>query len=337
MIVTKKSVFIVWKEYQRRVEVIAPYLETEYFYFYHSWEMRSKVFKMLSYIPKTLNTLKCLFKKRPTLVFVQFPPAPALYAVALYAWITGASYVSDCHFGLVNARWLKWPFVKKLLAKGQVIVHNEHLVEQVEQAVKVTPFVVRDGVTKKQPMDGKTNKLLDAFGLSSGTYVIFPCSFSEDEPLQEVFDAARVLPDVKFVMTWHAEKLARRIQKTLPPNIVLTGFLKIGDFNQIFANAGVALVLTKHEAVQLSGMQEAMAFEIPAVVTDLRTTRFLYKEAPVYVKNDSESIAQGIAHALQNRTKFVEKMRNLRVESEKEFCEQVDQLNSALHAQSGGT
>lgn len=328
----KKSIFIVWKQYQRRVEVMAPYLETEYFYFYHSWEMKSKFLKALSYIPKTINTLRCLFKNRPTLVFLQFPPAPALYSVALYAWLTGAGYVSDCHFGLANAQWLRWPFVKKLLTKGQVVVHNEHLVKQVEESVGITPFVVRDGIAKKQAEDRGKNNLLDTLGLSPKTYVIFPCSFSADEPLEEVFEAARSLPAIPFVMTWHAEKLARRMQKTLPTNALLTGFLKVGDFNQLFANAGVALVLTKHEAVQLSGMQEAMAFEIPAVVTDLKTTRFLYKDSPVYVKNDSESIAQGITHAFQNRSKFEEKIKKLRIESEKEFCDQVANLKSSLKA-----
>ena len=327
---TKKSVFIVWKEYQRRVEVFAPYLETEHFYFYHSWEMQSKVFKAISYIPKTINTLKCLFKNKPRLVFLQFPPTPALYAVVLYSWLTGTNYVSDCHIGLTNQRWLNWLFAKKLLAKGEVIVHNAHLVQQVKEKIKVTPFVVRDGIAKKQIDEANGKNLLKKLGLSSKEYVLFPSSFDKDEPLQEVFDAARRLPKINFVMTWHVEKLAKRIRKTLPPNVLLTGFLKTDDFNQLFANAGVALVLTKNEGVQLSGMQEAMAFEIPAVVTDLNTTRFLYKDFPVYVKNNPKSIADGIVYAFQKRSELEKNMAELRIESEKEFYDQIAILKSSL-------
>ena len=327
---TTKSIFIVWKEYQRRVDVLSPYLGIEHIYFYYPWEMKSKIFKAISYIPKTIGTLKCLFEKKTTLVFVQFPPTPALYAVALYSWLTGADYVSDCHIGLTNEMWMNWIFAKKLLANGEMIVHNAHLVQQVEESVKIKPFVVRDGIAKKEEVEIRESNLLAEIGLSPKKYVLFPSSFDKDEPLDEVFDAARLLPDIKFVMTWHTEKLSKEMKRSLPPNIVLTGFLGIGDFNYLFANAGVALVLTTNEGVQLSGMQEAMAFETPAVVSDLKTTRFLYKNFPVYVKNEPKSIAQGISYAFENEAELEVGMRELRIESEKEFYEQVAYLKSSL-------
>ncbi len=327
---TEKSIFIVWKEYQRRVDVIVPYLETEHIYFYYPWEMKSKFFKAISYIPKTMGTLKCLFRNKPSLVFVQFPPTPALYAVALYSWLTGARYVADCHIGLTNQRWLNWIFVKKILAKGLMIVHNAHLIQQVEESVKITPFVLRDGIAKKQIDTTGAQTLLEKFGLSSKKYVLFPSSFDKDEPVEEVFEAARLLPEINFVMTWHAEKLSKEMREAVPKNLVLTGFLAINDFNQIFANAGVALVLTTNEGVQLSGMQEAMAFEIPSVVTGLKTTRFLYKDAPIYIENTAESIAEGIRNAFKNEKELEEKIKELRIESEKEFDEQIANLKSIL-------
>lgn len=325
-----KPVLIAWKEYQRRVEVMAPYLGVEHFYFYHSWEVRSKLHKALSYLPKTINTLACLFRIKPVIVFVQFPPTPALYAVAFYSWLTGARYVSDCHMGVTNSHWLHWPFAKKLLTHGKVIVHNEHLVGLVEEELNVKPFVLRDGIAKKQVDACEKNSLLPTFGLSAKEYVIFPCSFSADEPMEEVIEAARSLPEIMFVMTWHPEKLEKRIHNMLPKNVLLTGFLKTDDFDHLFANAGAALILTVHEGVQLSGVQEAMAFEIPAIVSDLKTTRFLYKDHPVYVKTDAGSIAHGVTLALKDRSKLESSMKMLRLESEKEFLEQVKCLRSVL-------
>lgn len=325
-----KRVFIAWKQYQRRVEVMSPYLGAEHFYFHHTWEMRSPLLKALSYLPKTVNTLRCLFNIKPALVFVQFPPTPALYAVAFYSWLSGARYISDCHIGVTNARWLHWPFAKKLLANGKVIVHNEHLVRQVEVDLRVKPFVLRDGITRKHADLCEKSSLLHTLGLSPKEYVIFPCSFSADEPMKEVIEAARLLPELMFVMTWHTEKLEKAIRNALPKNVLLTGFLNAKDFDHLFANAGAALVLTVHEGVQLSGVQEAMAFEIPAVVSDLKTTRFLYRDFPVYVKTDSESIAQGITFALQNRTVMECRMKALRIESEREFLDQVNCLQSVL-------
>ena len=225
---------------------------------------------------------------------------------------------------------LKWIFIKKLLSKGLVIVHNEHLVEQVKSSIKTTPFVLRDGIDKNLSIESGNIDLLDDLGLLPKKYVIIPFSFSPDEPIQEVIETARLLPAVKFVMTWNSDKLSNDMKKDFPPNILLTGYLQINDFNNLFANSGVALVLTTHEAVQLSGMQEAMAFEIPAVVSDLRTTRFLYKSYPVYVTNDSRSIADGITLAFQNRPELEVRMKKLRLESEQEFFLQLDQLMTSL-------
>jgi glycosyltransferase involved in cell wall biosynthesis len=285
---------------------------------------------LISYIFKSISTLKFLFKNKPNLVFVQFPPAPAVYCIAIYAWLTGARYVTDCHIGITNAHWLKWIFINRLLSKGLVIVHNEHLVNQVKTSISTTPFVLRDGIDKNLTIESGNNNLLDDLGLVPKKYVIIPFSFSPDEPIQEVIDTARLLPAIKFVMTWNSDKLSNDMKKDFPQNVLLTGYLKIADFNNLFANSGVALVLTKHEAVQLSGMQEAMAFEIPAVVSDLETTRFLYKSYPVFVTNNSRSIADGITKAFQIRPELEVRMKKLKLESEQEFFMQVDQLMTEL-------
>jgi glycosyltransferase involved in cell wall biosynthesis len=225
--------------------------------------------------------------------------------------------------------WLKWFYAKKLL-KGKMIVHNDHIVEHLIRSKDLKPLVVRDGIARRQAVDTRKSILLEDLGLCPKSYLMIPCSFSSDEPLIEMIDAARLLPETMFVMTWYSDRLLSTIQNTLPSNILLTGYLQVSEFNCIFANAGVALVLTKQEDLQLSGMQEAMAFEIPAVVTDLRTTRFLYKEYPVYVRNDPKSIAAGVKYAFQNRANLEKKMRTLRIESEKEFFDQVANLKSAL-------
>ncbi len=77
-------------------------------------------------------------------------------------------------------------------------------------------------------------------------------------------------------------------------------------------------------------MQEAMAFQVPAVVSDLKTTRALYKDYPVYVRNDPGSIANGVRYALENRHHLEEKMKGLRIETEKDFLDQIATLRAKL-------
>jgi glycosyltransferase involved in cell wall biosynthesis len=330
-IVQLNGVFIVWKKFQRRVEVLAPQLGLEIVYFHYSWEEKSKFHKTLSYFLKTVETLKCLFHKRPSLIFVQLPPILALYYVAFYSWLTGSRYVSDCHNSMVYGHWYKWVLAKKLLAAGTMIVHNDHVAMHVENKIGITPFVLRTGIVKRRPQDDNINGLLGRLDLSSKCYVILPWNFNSDEPLTEVFEAIRLTPEIQFVMTWYFEKLTKTMRKNIPSNLKLTGFLKIDDFNQLFSNAGIALVLTNRDGTQLSGMHEAMAFGIPAVISDLTTTRFLYKNAPVYVKNTRESIAEGVRFAFENRDDLEERVKDLRIETEKEFSKQLMDLKAILN------
>ncbi len=326
-----KGIFIVWKKFQRRVEVLAPQFGLEIIYLHYEWEEYSKFHKAFSYFLKTTETFKYLLQKRPPLIFAQLPPTLVLYYVAIYAWLTGTKYVSDCHNSMVYGYWSKWIFAKKLLNAGIMIVHNDHVAEHVKKSMGITPFVLRTGITKRNYQDNNLNTLLNRLSLSSKHYVILPWNFNSDEPLAEVFEAINSMPDIQFVMTWYFEKLTKSLMNNLPPNLKLTGFLEIEDFNYLFSNAGIALVLTNRDGTQLSGMHEAMAFEIPAVISNLNTTRFLYKDTPIYVKNDPESIVKGIRQAFENRIELQEKIKILRHETEDEFSQQILKLKTMLN------
>ncbi len=326
-----EGVFIVWKKFQRRVEVLSPQFGLEIIYLHYEWEEYSKFHKAFSYLLKTVETFKHLLQKRPPLIFVQLPPTLVLYQVAFYAWLTGAKYVSDCHNSMVYGYWSKWIFAKKLLNDGIMVVHNDHVADHVKKSMGIAPFVLRTGITKRNYQDNNLNTLLNRLSLSSKRYVILPWNFNSDEPLAEVFEAISSMPDIQFVMTWYFEKLAKSLMNILPPNLKLTGFLETEDFNHLFSNAGVALVLTNRDGTQLSGMHEAMAFEIPAVISDLKTTRFLYKDIPVYVENTPEAIVRGIRYAFENRIELQEKIISLRHETENEFSQQILKLKTMLN------
>ena len=131
----------------------------------------------------------------------------------LYAFLTGARYVSDCHIVIASAGWL-WFYVKKLLLNGKMIVHNDLIMEYVSRTMDIEPIVVRDGIAKKISVDVEKRSLLkNDTGLFPKNYVIIPWSFSKDEPLKELVDAARLLPETKFVMTWYFERLSRSLRK----------------------------------------------------------------------------------------------------------------------------
>ena len=308
---TGKNLYIVWNPFQRRAESMAVAFDLKIKYFHFKWEEKGKLFKAISYAPKFCLTMYTLVKERPKYVFVQLAPTPLLYAVAVYKMLSGNHYISDCHNTMLyDDHWIKWPLAKKLLRWSYItLVHNDDVREHADRQ-RIESRILRDPL----PVMAVSDQIREVAGISlnESEYVIIPCSMAADEPVRELFDAACKVSDVLFVVTWFSERLPTDMRTLAPENIHFTGFLPEPEFNTLYANANAALVLTTREGTQPSGAAEAISLGVPLVVSELHTTRRLYKDAPLYVKNDADSIAAGIREALDNRETLSEAIAGLR-------------------------
>jgi len=202
---------------------------------------------------------------------------------------------------MIYSKWLDWPLAKPLLRRvDALLVHNED-VGQYAHRFQLDTIVLRDPLPNLTYTIDAT--LIEGYQLTRGRYVIVPWSFTPDEPIKELFEAIRLTPNVKFVMTWFAEKLPIEIRNKLPSNLVLTGYLDDIDFNAIFSQASAALVLTTREGTQPSAASEAIVLGVPLIVTDLQTTRKLYEDMPIYIENSVDGIRMGVNKALAKRDK----------------------------------
>lgn len=304
----KRNSFVVWKVFQRRVETLSNEFDLETHYYHYKWEEQSRLFKTLSYVFKFSRTIFDLFKYRPSYIFIQLPPTPVLYAAAIYCGLSRAKYISDCHNAMIyGASWNKWPLAKYLLKNSTVmLVHNDDVAERAKD-LAMSPLVLRD------PLPTIANTLLGEYvsklGLHSGTYIMAPCAFAADEPIEELFNAIRMMPDLMFVMTWFTERLTAAQRNNVPVNIIFTGFIKSEYYNDLLIHAGAVLSLTDREGTQPSVASEAISAGVPLIISDLKTTRSLYEDAPIYVENRASSIVDGIKKANQGRDYWRSKIR----------------------------
>jgi len=326
---SNQNLYIVWNPFQRRAESLAKIFDLQTKYFHFDWEERGRLFKVTSYIPKFFLTIQALVKHKPRYVFVQLAPTPLLYAVAVYSMLTGNRYVSDCHNTMLyDAHWIRWPFAKRLLRRSFIaITHNED-VRKIADGLEIPTVVLRDPLPV---MDVNTGiEEVATITIKETDYVIIPCGMAADEPVEELFRAAVSVPDILFVMTWYKEGLSEELRTKAPQNIRFTGFLKEADFNALYANANAALVLTTREGTQPSGAAEAIALGIPLVLSRLHTTTRLYKDAPIYVNNEPESIASGILSALTNHDELSGKMAALRADLVDDASAQIEEVKRRL-------
>jgi glycosyltransferase involved in cell wall biosynthesis len=307
---TKDSagVFISWLPFQRRSESIANTFNLKLKYFHYDWEERHIALKAISYLFKLVHTFIYLFKHRPWLVFVQLAPTPPLYVVAFYSLLTNTKFISDCHNTMIyDGHWIKWPLAKIMLRRSAlVLVHNPE-VKDAAKKINIESFIYQDPPPIMK-IDN-TIKEVAVIDLYKDKYILLPSNMAaDDEPTEEFFNAARQLPEMKFVLTGYLEKVPVHKQKLAPPNVRYTGFLKEDEFNALYKNAQMAIVLSTREGTQPSGASEAISLGVPLIVTDLKTTRKIYKDTVLFTENNANSIVEAINNVYKERDLYLQKI-----------------------------
>lgn len=327
----KKRYFFVWKKFQRRAESIGEQLDCAVRYYHYSWEEKGKLFKLISYVLKSVALFRDLMILKPRELLIQLPPVPALYVVALYKKLTGATFVADCHNAMIDGPWIKTPFaVRGLRAASVVVVHNEDIRDKAQALGLNNAVVALDPLPKVT--ETPPTQILNKLGIVPGSYVIVPWNFAFDEPIAEFAAAAKRLPDIPFVATWFKERLSPELLNSMPPNVIFSGYLEVSDFNALFANAGVAISLTVREGTQPSAASEAIAFGVPLVLSELETAKRLYGDHVIRVPNEPEAIARGLEEAFSKREYWQTRIVELRAELSHRNEQDMNVLRRAFSA-----
>ncbi|MBL1431942.1 MAG: hypothetical protein COC09_04180 [Gammaproteobacteria bacterium] len=303
------DVFVVWHPFQQRAHMLSKKLGATLCWFSYGWEKKNLLTKLIAYVLKSVETALYCVKNKPRRIFVQLPPVPLLYVVNLYRWWSGCQVVYDCHNSLFCSHWIRWPLVRSLLHVSNVkaLTHNEDIAE-IAVSYNVESLVLIDPLPDYIRPNGEI-KLPN--GLIPNNYIIVPFSFSDDEPVNELFEAARNLPEIIFVITWFKERAQAKVNDVIPENIIFTGYLDLDIYKSVFANSMCALALTTREGTQPSVATEAIGFGVPLLVSDIKTTRKLYDEWPIYVENSAESIVDGIKVLVGCRELMLPRMQRL--------------------------
>lgn len=311
-----RHVFVAWTDFQRRqLSMQKTFGFTTKFMGLPSTNL---VAKFSCYVRYALATLAILVVNRPRIVWVQLPPMPLLMVVLAYKSIFnhGLVVVADCHNGVFRPPWSTWPGFRKLLGSCDLIlVHNQTVAREADLlGVKFRKLCVLEDCPATITEDGMRKPHF------KHPLVLFPAGFAKDEPIKEVMEAARRMPDVTFVLTGRLDRArANHDLSGIPDNLKLTGFLPAGEFNAILMEADIVLALTTVEGIQLSACNEAIGAGKPMVLSDTFLLRELFGAAAVFVRNEAGAIAGGLSLALQQSQALAEQVRTLRCHRTEEW------------------
>ncbi|WP_319422274.1 glycosyltransferase [Pleurocapsa sp. FMAR1] len=279
------GLFLVWKQYQRRPEVLAPLINCELKFIPHLF--KSKYLRPLDYLIKLVVSVQAILTKKPDFVVAQCPPTFS----ALPALLTKTPYIIDAHNPLFQVEmWQSLPLSKALLKNAlAIIVHNAEMFQLVS---KIYPqaklFTISDPIKAIAPTKPQKRQ---------AKQILVIASFDPwDEPVDLLIETMAKLIEYNFVITADINKLNAKTAASLQrlDNVTLTGFLATEEYHQVLCSSLASLVLTTSNATQPSGACEALSSDTQLVISKTSLTEKLFGEWAVLVENSSESIVNAI-------------------------------------------
>jgi glycosyltransferase involved in cell wall biosynthesis len=324
-----KFIFIDWRPNNRRAQSIAKDIGATLYLAPNI--LRKKIYAPIRYFYLLFWTLTVLIKSRPMVIFVSTPPTFCPIIVFAYSRLFNRTYVIDASHTATMAYWRKVPFgfwFNKLIMNQSLatLVHNE-CIKKLTDKQGIDSMVLETKIPDLQVTN--EHRINDDFT------VLAPCSFDADEPIDEIFSAAELMPDIDFFVTGNYARLNKEKINRCPANITLTGFISERDYDLMLNSIDVVLVLTTDDyPVRPRGASEAIAAGKPLIVSLNQATQSHLDKGTILINNTAEEIIQGILKIKNQYEQYKSEIKQLKTERISQYKLEMRELNNLIEGSS---
>jgi hypothetical protein len=307
----RKYIWVTWERQRRNIE-LSKALSCEFFELSEIDRIKNRLLKYGVGIKKTVSIIA---KRKPNLVCCQNPSIMLAFLMVALKPLFNFGLVVDAHnAGLfpLNGRytWLNWVAIFIQKHSDLTLVTNEKLKISVEKNGGWA-YILPDKIPSipKVPikkLKGKVN-------------VLYICTFADDEPYDEVFNAAlHINPDVVIYITGNYKK--REINhRDLPSNLELMGFISEYEFFQMLNSVDIIIDLTTRADCLVCGAYESVAVSKPVVLSNTASLKAYFTSGTVFTENRAESIALAIKKAISQKEQLSEDLTRFKKTCEKSW------------------
>lgn len=244
------------------------------------------------YFKQTCATWRLVRGSHYRQVIIMLPPFPVLMIV-LAATSKKVSIVADLHTGFFLDP--KWRWARKLslrmLQGHKAIVTNIPLAEVCESS-GVRAFVLHDILHRPTAPTGE----VETPGADRHPTLVCPLGYANDEPIAELIDAIRRMPEFRFILTGRPPQWVR---SAVSSNVEFSGYLSNDEYWRLIdVSDGVVALTTRDLTMQRAGY-EALLCGKPQVTANFEVLRSFYEDAAVYTDPDSDSIVAAVRAMVQ--------------------------------------
>lgn len=155
---------------------------------------------------------------------------------------------------------------------NEVIVISEHIRGIVKQRCNRDSHLIYNGVSIPKLSDA--SDYIESLSLSPQRYILAVARLVPEKGLHDLIDAFEQMDDgVKLVIAGdsdhedsYSQTLKARASRN--PNIVMPGYVKGGDLDQLLTHARLFVMPSYHEGLPIA-LLEALSYGLPVVVSDI--------------------------------------------------------------------
>lgn len=281
------------------------------------------------HVISSLYTIYLLVKHSPSIVCIQYS-FMLLIIAALYKILTlkRVVLVCDCHTKALR-RSLSPPLasifntLKSLSFKyADIGIISNDLMQKDIQCYVARYFILPDRIP-----DLKSKKRSSRHE----NYCVFVGSFAVDEPLDEVIKAAGYLKsEARIYCTGKIPERLKYLRQQPYDNILFTDYVSDDKYVNLISDASCIIALTTEDGCLQCAGYEAMALNVPLVVSDTNALSRYFEDSVIYVDNTAENIAQGVRQAMHEREPLMAKMERIKSIRKREYEDKLAELCSLI-------
>ena len=283
---------------------------------------------LLRHSLSSLWTIWVLLKERPKVIFIQLS-FMLLNIVAIYKIFTFGKtvIVADCHTKALRRKakgpfnFIFWPIKKATFKLVNISIVSNVGMENDIKELHDNYFMIPDKIPEI-----KLEK-----NLNSENYFVYISSFAVDEPFDEIFEVAKLLPkEIKLYWTGRIPKRIT-IPKDKPENLIFTDYISFDEYYKLISNASSVLALTTEDDCLQSGAYEALAVETPMVISNSKALKTYFANSAVYTGHSPKEIANNLLQTLNSKKELIQNSRYIKEERNKEYNEIISKLISEIN------
>lgn len=312
----KERIWITW-ETQRRNRTLSKILNADLFELDYSVEPL-----VWRYVKSIINTIRIFINYKPRIIFVQNPSLILAVLAVFWGRLFSKPVIVDAHNAGIRpfAERKNWANVlaSYVLKRAEFTIVTNKTLANYAESKGGRCFVLPDPIPELHASNchGRSEKL------SGSINIVLLASWAEDEPIEEVFRAAAMLPtEFHIYITGKSKGKETTFSIEQPANVTLTGFLSEDQLVCLLQQSDLIMDLTTRDDCLLCGAYEAVSLGKPLLVSDTPVLREYFYRGTLYTNNTANDLAEKIATFPTIKHELLGAVEQLRVELEESWHE----------------